>query len=191
MPDAVFRGSLSSWLGATTPSGAVCGCGRRHGVPGNFGRSLPENRLAAGCLGEHRSDQLRHESDAAKAKNVIAGELLRTRWREADLTAHWLLLTDRFTLCSPKTPLKTPLFLHATRISLNVYRGLTDKKCKITNDSKGPNGLTDRGGYIYPHIPPLNGVRPRKMTKKYKDYAQVRRRGGVEDQEQGQEYDKD
>ena len=32
------------------------------------------------------------------------------------------------TLSSRKTPLKTPLFLNATRISPNVCKGLTDKK---------------------------------------------------------------
>jgi hypothetical protein len=71
------------------------------------------------------------------------------------LTAHGLLLTDRFTLGSPKTPLKTPYISTATVVSINICRGLTDKKCKITNESRRPNGLTDREGYIPPWPPDL------------------------------------
>jgi hypothetical protein len=33
-------------------------------------------------------------------------------------------------LFSENTPEKPPLFLHPTLIPLNVYKGLTDKKCK-------------------------------------------------------------
>ena len=51
---------------------------------------------------------------------------------------------------SPKTPLKTPYILTATLIPINICKGLTDKKCKITNIFKGPYGLTVRGEYIPP-----------------------------------------
>jgi putative transposase len=81
-----------------------------------------------GKLGEHHSGRLRHESAAAKGERIIAAELKRLKWSEADLSSR--LKTDPEKLAmAMRLRRETTLTIRelAARLRMGSWKSLNNK----------------------------------------------------------------
>ena len=91
-------------------------------------------------LGEHHSGQLRHESAQAKAERIIAEELRRAKWKEADLKHH--AKSDPVKLATAtRLRRETTLTVReiAKRLDMGSWKSLSNKLYVAGKTKRKPN----------------------------------------------------
>lgn len=92
-------------------------------------------------LGEHHSGQLRHESAEAKAERIIAQELRRSRWKEAELKEHPKSHPVKLALAT-RLRKETTLTMReiAKRLHMGSWKSLNNKLYLASKANKGQAG---------------------------------------------------